>query len=212
MASVQVERLMLPLGLAIDIAQFTALFVLSLANGFIAYSVFKLQKERNTPNLVVYVELVEEDDRDYYGLYIQNVGLVPALNVSISVEIEEWRDGTPVKSKFHERYERFVGHHITLNSQDHKMYELPSMDGSSLIITSVASCSNGPSDNGYFVLGDDPSALWEVMFGKSRKRTLSRLMPWKSLEIQEPRRPLVSMDLDSLKDYEELEGDKTDSS
>ena len=119
---------MTSLDLALDIVQFAALFVLSITNGLIAYSVFKIQKDRNTPKLVVYMELVEEEDREYAGLYIQNVGLVPALNVRIVADIEEWKEGQPVRSRFHERYEAFEDHHVTLKRQDHRLYELPWMD------------------------------------------------------------------------------------
>ena len=86
---------MTSLDLALDIVQFAVLFVLSVANGLIAYSVFKIQKDRNTPKLVVYMELVEGEEREYAGLYIQNVGLAPALNVRIVADIEEWREGQP---------------------------------------------------------------------------------------------------------------------
>ena len=67
---------MTTLNLALDVIQFAALLALSAANGVIAYSVFRIQKDRNTPKLVVYVELVEDDDHEYLGLYVQNVGLV----------------------------------------------------------------------------------------------------------------------------------------
>ena len=70
------------LDLALDVAQFVVLFILSVSNGVITYSVFRVQKDRNAPKLVVYMELVEDDDREYLGLYVQNVGLVPALNVT----------------------------------------------------------------------------------------------------------------------------------
>ena len=70
---------MTSLDLALDIVQLAALFALSIANGLIAYSVFKIQKDRNTPKLVVDMELVAEEDREYAGLYIQNVGLVLSI-------------------------------------------------------------------------------------------------------------------------------------
>ena len=202
---------MTSLDLALDITQFVALFVLSVTNGLIAYSVFKLQKDRNTPKLVVYMELVEEEDREYPGLYVQNVGLVPALNVRILADIEEWRDGRPVKSKFHERYEAFNDHHVSLKPQDYKLYELPWMEGWSLMVTTVASCSNGPSDNAYFVLGDDQSALRKVAFGKGRKRAIKRLKSGKSSRMRGSRDLHFVMGLNSLKDYDELFGYKTES-
>ena len=201
---------MTSLDLALDIVQFAALFVLSITNGLIAYSVFKIQKDRNTPKLVVYMELVEEEDREYAGLYIQNVGLVPALNVRIVADIEEWKEGQPVRSRFHERYEAFEDHHVTLKRQDHRLYELPWMDGWSLIVATVASCSNGPSDSTYFVLGDDRSALRGIAFGKGRKRAIKRLKSRESSRMREARDLHFVMGLNSLKDYDELFGDKAE--
>ena len=52
---------MITLDLA-DVVQFVALLALSIANGVIAYSVLRIQKDRNTSKLVVYAELVEDDD------------------------------------------------------------------------------------------------------------------------------------------------------
>ena len=201
---------MTSLDLALDIVQFAALFVLSVTNGLIAYSVFKIQKDRNTPKLVVYMELVEEEDREYAGLYIQNVGLVPALNVRIVADIEEWREGQPVRSSFHERYEAFEDHHVTLKPQDHRLYELPWMEGWSLIVATVAYCSNGPSDSTYFVLGDDRSALRGIAFGKGRKRAFKRLKSRESSRMREARDLHFVMSLSSLKDYDVLFGDKAE--
>ena len=58
---------MTTLDLALDVVQFVVLLVLSAANGVMAYSVFRIQKDRNTPKLVVYMELVEDDDHEYLG-------------------------------------------------------------------------------------------------------------------------------------------------
>ena len=179
--------------------------------GFIAYSVFRIQKDRNTPKLVVYEELVEEDDRKYYGLYVQNVGLVPALNVRIVADIEEWREGHPVRSRFHETYEAFEDHHVTLKPQDHRLYELPWMEGWLLIVATVASCSNGPGDSTSFVLGENQSALREAAFGKGRKRAMKRLKSRKSSRMRQTRDLHFVMGLNSLKDYDELFGDKAES-
>ena len=201
---------MTSLDLALDIVQFAALFVLSIANGLIAYSILKIQRDRNTPKLVVYMELVEEEDREYAGLYIQNAGLVPALNVRIVADIEEWREGQPVRSRFHERYEAFEAHHVTLKPQDHRLYELPWMEGRSLIVAGVASCSNGPSDSACFVLGDDSSALRGIAFGKGTKRAIKRLKSKESSRMREARDLHFVMGLNSLKDYDELFGDKAE--
>ena len=201
---------MLSLDLALDIAQFVALLVVSGANGVIAYSVFKLQKDRNTPKLVVYVELVEEDDRDYYGLYVRNVGLVPALSVHILADIEVWRCGRPVKSSFHEKYVAFHGSHITLNSQDHRMYELPWLEGCSLIVTAVATCNNGPSDAMRSALGDDPLAIREVALRKRRQKAIKQFKSRTSSRTQGPRAPVIMLGLESMNDREDLLGDKTE--
>ena len=194
------------LDLALDVAQFVVLFILSVSNGVIAYSVFRVQKDRNTPKLVVYMELVEDDDREYLGLYVQNVGLVPALNVSVVVDIEEWREGHPVRSRFHERYEAFQDHHVTLKPQEHRLYELPAAEGWALIVSALTSCSNGPSDSTYFVLGDDRSAIREVAFGKGGKKAIKRLKSRESSRMRNSRELRFVMGLNSLKDYDELFG------
>ena len=193
------------LNLALDIVQFVVLFALSVANGIIAYSVFKIQRDRNTPKLAMYVELVEDDGRDYMGLYVQNVGLVPALNVRIVADIEGWREGRSVESKFHEEFE---DHHVTLSPQDYRLYELPSMEGWGLIITALASCRNGSSDSMHFAVGDDRPAIRQVVFGKGRKRAIRKLKSRASPSQRESHDLHFVMGLTSLKDYEELYGDQ----
>ena len=195
---------MMTLDLAVDVVQFVVLLVLAAANGVIAFSVFRIQKDRNTPKLAVYMELVEDDDREYLGLYVQNVGLVPALNVSVVVDIEEWRDGHPVRSRFHERYEAFQDHHVILKSQEHRLYELPAAEGWALIVSALTSCSNGPSDSAYFVLGDDRSAIREVAFGKGGKKAIKRLKSRETSRMQNSRELRFVMGLNSLKDYDDL--------
>ena len=200
---------MITLDLA-DVVQFVALLALSIANGVIAYSVLRIQKDRNTSKLVVYAELVEDDDREYLGLYVQNVGLVPALNVRVVVDVEEWREGHPVSSRFHERYEAFQDHHVTLKSQEHRLYELPEIEGWALIVTALTSCNNGPSDGTYFVLGDDRSAHREVAIGKGGKKAIKRLKSRESSRMRESRDLHFVMGLNSLKDYDELFGGKAE--
>ena len=150
------------------------------------------------------MELVEDDDREYPGLYIQNVGLVPALNVSVVVDIEEWREGHPISSEFHERYDAFHDHCVTLKSQEHRLYELPVAEGWALIVSALTSCSNGPSDSTYFVLGDDRSAIREVAFGKGRKKAIKKLKSRQSSRTRNSRDLRFVMGLNSLKDYDEL--------
>ena len=197
------------LDLAVDVVQFATLLVLALANGVIAYSVYRIQKDRNTPKLVVNVELVEEDDREYNGLYVQNVGLVPALNVRIVVDIEEWREGQPVLSKFHEEgFKAFEDHHVTLSPQEHRLYELPDIEGWALTVTVLASCSNGPNDSAHFVVGDDRSALRQVVLGNESKKAIKRLKSRASSRVRDSRGLHFVMGLNSLKDYDELFGEK----
>ena len=199
------------LDVAIDVVQFTALLAVSAANGVIAYSVFRLQKDRNTPKLVLYVELVENDDHTYYGLYVQNVGLVPAVNIRVTADIEEWREGKPVQSRFHKEFQAFQDHHVSLNPQEYKVYELPWMEGWGLVITVVVSCSNGSSDSMHFAVGDDRYALRHVAFGKGRKSAIKRLESQAAIRNRESRDLHFVLGLTSLKDYDELFGDKADS-
>ena len=198
------------LDLALDVAQFVVLFILSVSNGVIAYSVFRVQKDRNAPKLVVYMELVEDDDREYLGLYVQNVGLVPALNVRVVADIEEWREGRPVRSRFHERYNAFQDHLVTLSPQEHRLYELPAIEGWALTVTVRASCSNGPSDSAHFVVGDDRSALRQVVLGNESKKAVKRLKSQASSRMRDSRGLHFVMGLNSLKDYDEFFGEKAE--
>ena len=199
------------LDLAIDVVQFVVLLVLAAANGTIAYSVYRIQKDRNTPKLVVNVELVEEDDREYNGLYVQNVGLVPALNVRVVVDIEEWREGQPARSRFHEEgFEAFEDHHVMLSPQEHRLYELPEIQGWALTVTVLVTCSNGPSDSTHFVVGDDRSALRQVVLGNESKKAIKKLKSRASSRMKGSRGLHFVMGLNSLKDYDELFGEKAE--
>ena len=198
------------LDLAVDVVQFAALLVLAVANGVIAYSVYRVQRGRNTPKVVVYMELVEEEDREYQGLYVQNVGLVPALNVRVVADIEEWREGRPVRSRFHERYDAFHDHLVTLSPQEHRLYELPAIEGWALTVTVLASCSNGPSDSAHFVVGHDRSALRQVVLGNESKKAVKRLKSQASSRMRDSRGLHFGMGLNSLKDYDELFGEKAE--
>lgn len=193
----------------LDLVQFAVLFVLAAMNGTIAYSVFRIQRERNTPRMIVYVDTVEEDERVFQGLYIQNVGLVPALHVRTVVEVEEWRDGQLVQSRFHdEGFDAFQDGQVSLSPQEHRLYELPSIEGWSLIVRAVVSCKNGPGDSTRFALGDDPAAVQEVMFGTGRVKLLKRLRSRLSTNGQKVVDLRMVMGLNSLKNYGELFGDR----
>lgn len=195
---------MMALDLAIDVVQFAVLLVLAVANGFIAYSVYRIQRDRNTPKLFVSMDLVEEEDREYHGLYLHNVGLVPALNVRVVADIEEWREGRVVKSTFHERYDAFHDRLVTLSPQERVLYELPAIEGWALTVTVLASCSNGPDDSAHFVLGDDPSALRQVILGNESKKAIKRLKSRAASRIGDTRGLNVVLGLNSLKDYGEF--------
>ena len=204
------KRTMNAFGAAFDIVQFIAIIVLSVANGAIAYLVYRVQRDRNTSRLVMYVnEVREEEGRVYQGLYVQNVGLVPALNVRITVDIEEWRGGNPVRSRFHQRYDEFSDHLIALTPQAYRSYELPWMEGWSLLIAAVTSCSNGSGNNMYFAVGNDRTAQQQVLFNKKRGNRALKAVKMKATGSKRGRGPhsvIYAMGLDSLKDYEELFG------
>ena len=204
---------MTTLDIALDVMQFVVLLVLSAANGVIAYSVFRIQKDRNTAKLVMYVELVEEDDPkdNYNALYVQNVGLVPALNVRITAVVEEWREEHPVVTRFHDKYDAFEDHHVMLRPQEYRMYALPWEEGWGLIITTIVSCSNGSGDSLYFMMGDDHGAMRQVVSKKETKRAIKKLESGKSLRRQGPKAFRMTMNLTSLGHYYELFGDKAES-
>ena len=78
--------------LALRAMEFSALIALSVANGLIAYAVFKIQRDRNRARLVMFVDIVEEEEeRPYYALYVQNLGLVPDRQIRIVADVEEWQ-------------------------------------------------------------------------------------------------------------------------
>ena len=112
-------------------------------------------KRSQHPETFTYLEFVEEGGRTCQGLYVQNVGLVPAKNVRVEADIEEWREGGIVESRFHESYDAFHDHLVTIGSQEHRLYELPAIEGWALTVTVLAACSSGPSDSAHFVVGDD---------------------------------------------------------
>ena len=91
--------------LVVGIIQTIASVILSLVGIMVAYLIYKVQRDRNTPKLVLVTgELLEDDEHEEecYAIRILNVGLVPAVNVSFLVDIEEWQDGREIRSKFHE--------------------------------------------------------------------------------------------------------------
>ena len=96
--------------LTMSIIQTISSVVLSLTGVMLAFLVYRIQRDRNTPKVVlVNGEVIEGDEPEEacYAVRILNVGLVPAINVDFLVDIEEWRNGEKIRSKFHERYSAF---------------------------------------------------------------------------------------------------------
>ena len=154
--------------LALRAMEFSALIALSVANGLIAYAVFKIQRDRNRARLVMFVDIVEEEEeRPYYALYVQNLGLVPDRQIRIVADVEEWRNGSPVRSKFHQKFQAFEDSLVVLKPQEFRRYELPYPEGWALVITVIAECSNGSDDEMYFAAGDHPPAVRSVPFRQS---------------------------------------------
>ena len=207
---------MTTLNLAFDVIQLVTLVVLSTANGLIAYFVYKLQKDRNTPKLALYVDEIDvvneidlvNEDRVYDALYVQNVGLVPALNVQVVVDIEKLREGRPVTSRFHERYDAYHDSIVSLNPKEHRLYELPWAKESTLIYTAIASCSNGSEDSMHFAVGLDPAALILVTSDGGRKRAVKKLKSRLSSKGRAFWNARGFMGLTSMKDHDELFGDR----
>ena len=58
-----------------DIIQVVAFAILSSANFALAYRIYKIQSDRNTPKLVVNSDLIEDDEHEANCIYVHNVGL-----------------------------------------------------------------------------------------------------------------------------------------
>ena len=197
------------LDLALRIMESFALIGLAVANGLIAYAVFRIQRDRNTANLEMFVNLVDEGEgRFYNALYVQNVGLVPARHVRIVADVEEWRDGSPVNSQFHEEFQVFEDHAVVLQPLEFKQYELPHPEGWALVITAIAECSNGTGDAMHFVAGDHPPAVRSVAFCRaSTKRKAIRAVRNKAKVTDRPTTELyLALNLALLKNSPQMFG------
>ena len=95
------------------------------------------------------------------------LGLVPARQIRIVADVEEWRNGSPVRSKCHQKFQAFEDSLVVLKPQEFRRYELPYPEGWALVITVIAECSNGSDDEMYFAAGDHPPAVRSVAFGRA---------------------------------------------
>ena len=198
--------------LVVGIIQTIASVILSLVGIMVAYLIYKVQRDRNTPKLVLVTgELLEDDEHEEecYAIRILNVGLVPAVNVSFLMDIEEWQDGREIRSKFHERgYSAFSDTIPLLDSQESRLYEQPTPEDKSYIFTVMVTCRNGIGDRvRYLTLGNlsvpesDAVAFQHVTAGRS-----AAIRKLKSLGRTGNHRVRVVMGANSLKDYNELFG------
>ena len=132
--------------LAMSIIQTISSVILSLAGVVLAFFVYRIQQDRNTPKVVlVSDELVEGDEHEEacYAVKILNVGLVPAIKVDLLVDIEEWQNGEKVRSKFHEQYSAFHDTIPLLESMESRLYKLPTPEDRSYIFTMMVTCRRG---------------------------------------------------------------------
>ncbi len=198
--------------LVIGIIQTVASVILSLVGIMVAYLIYKIQRDRNTPTLVLVAdEVIEDDEREEecYAIRILNVGLVPAVNVSFLMDIEEWQDGREIRSKFHEEgYSAFSDTIPLLDSQESRLYELPTPEDKSYIFTVIVTCRNGTGDQVRFLtMGNssapesDAVAFHHVAAGRS-----AAIRKLKSLRRTGNHRVRMTMGANSLKDYNELFG------
>ena len=134
----------------------------------LALNVHKMQRNLMMPKLVVFTDLIEGDDREAaYGLFVKNVGQHPAISVNVKINIEEWRDGHSLTSKWDE-WDSFGESIVVLQPQEHRVYELPS-SLESYIVTASATSSNCSPNHIKISVGSDLGAFREVM-GKGQDK------------------------------------------
>ena len=198
--------------LVVGIIQTVASVILSLVGIAAAYLIYKIQRDRNMPKLALVTDEVLEDDEHEearYAIRILNVGLVPAVNVSLLVDIEEWEDGREIRSEFHERgFSAFSDRIPLLNSQESRLYELPTPEDKSYIFTVILTCRDGIGDQArYLTMGNasvpesDAVAFQHVAAGRS-----AAFRKLKSLGRTENHRVPMFIGANSLKDYNKLFG------
>lgn len=145
----------------------------AIANFVLALAVYRLHKSLTMPKVVIFSDLIERDDREVYGLFVQNVGQNPALNVDLTVRIEEWKDGRRVDSKWHDTWDSYGADFIVLQPQEKQVFELPSLE-TSYIVTAKVTSSNCPSDSARFCVGTDPGAVREVFGGRRKLKAFGK--------------------------------------
>ena len=184
----------------LGIVQAVVLVMLSVSNLTLAYCVYKIQRDRNTAKLVITGDaVIEVDDHEAYVLRVYNVGLVPAVGITLLVYVEDWKNGKELTTIFRERYFAYHDRVVHLNPQDFLEYELPMLEDRSCIITAVITCDNGTGDDSRFMLAgmeSDPSAFRQV-----RRRQKSAIKRLKSKE--RPNNLRIMLDANMLKNHGE---------
>ena len=189
------------------IIQVVVFAILSLANFALAYRIYKIQSDRNTAKLVVNGHFIEDDEREASCISVYNVGLVPAVGVSVLIDIEEWKHGKRLDSRFHERCRAFSDHSVSLKPQDHRIYELPTIEDRACVFTAVATCRNGSGDEiRFFTMGNDPEPMAaRQVFSRSQKKK-----GIKALKSQlRPKGGLPTVSTNSLRYYDDLFSDES---
>ena len=137
----------------LGIVQAILFAILSVANFALAYRMYKIQRGRNTPKLVITGdEIIKVEDHEAYALRVYNVGLVPAVGVRLLVDVEDWKNGKELTTKFREQFFAYTDNVVQLNPQDFLEYELPNLEDRSCIITAVTTCANGTGDDTRFMM------------------------------------------------------------
>ena len=189
--------------LIVGVVQTIATVVLSIAGVTIAYLVYKIQRDRNTAKLVlVEDELLEDYEHDESRNQIQvlNIGLVPAVGVSLIVDIEEWKEGRMVRPNPREEHFPFHSSIQLLVPQDSRSYELPiPTEGRHFIVTAKVTCRGGHGDDARFMLlgeSEDVASTRAVI----REVLGSKASAMKRLTVNH----FILRDANSLKNYDQL--------
>ena len=139
-----------------------ASFGLALLTYRLNASTHNLHKSLTLPNIIAYVDLIDEDDIEpAYIVVIQNVGQYPALRVHVQMTIQEWRDGKKKDSPW-DRYDGFSDSIVVLQPQDHRNYQLPTAVESYVVAVKVTA-SNCEQVDFRGAVGNDPSAFRDVV-------------------------------------------------
>lgn len=148
--------------LVLGVIQTVASVALSLVGITVAFLVYRIQRDRNTAKLMLITgELIEDDERDEqaYVIRIRNVGLVPAVNVRLKADIEEWKDGERLRSTFSEGYRVYSDSSPVLEPQESRSYELPTPGDRDYIFTAILTCRNGTGDSVRYLQRGNSSSI-----------------------------------------------------